>query len=57
MPPRHRQIMLMLKANCLFDAAIKALEGGNEANAILFSTQAQDALDEARQIEERARAQ
>lgn len=56
MPPRDKMIMLLLRANCLADAALKAFEAGDQATAARMTAEMQAAIKEAREIAEGMRA-
>ncbi len=56
-PPWQQQVMLLLRVECLFGAAQKALEGGDEATASRMTAEAIDTIREARTLAETARNQ
>lgn len=57
MPLQDRAIMLLLKADCLSTAAIKAIKGGDESTALRMNAELQEVVREAVEIMERMQAQ
>ncbi len=56
-PPWQQQVMLLLRVECLFGAAQKALQAGDEATAARMTAEALETIREARELAETARNQ
>lgn len=54
-PPWQQQVILLMRVECLFGAAQKAIEGGDEATAARMTAEAIETIGEARRLAERAR--